>query len=104
MNDTTPQFGSAEYSNVPGSERCVLCKELIGASYFRINNKMVCVGCGEKVKNGQPVEDGSSYVRALGFGAAGAFAGFVLYATVSIVTGWQIGFVSLAVGFLVAWA
>ena len=39
--------------------------------------------------------------RAVLFGIGGAIAGLILYSTVGIVTGYSIGFVSLAVGWLV---
>ena len=41
------------------------------------------------------------FMRGLLFGAGGAILGLILYSTVGIVTGYSIGFVSLAVGWLV---
>lgn len=41
------------------------------------------------------------FLRGVLFGAAGAVLGLVLYSTVGIVTGYAIGFVSLAVGWIV---
>jgi hypothetical protein len=41
------------------------------------------------------------FLRGLLFGAGGALLGFILYSTVGIVTGYEIGLVSLAVGYLV---
>ena len=101
MTDLTPQFNSAEYSNIPGTERCAACQQLIGHSYYRMNGAMVCASCGEKAKSGLPVENRASYMKALLYGAGGAFVGFVGYALFTILTGWQIGYISLGVGFLV---
>src|ERR1041384_1589419 len=42
------------------------------------------------------------FVRGLLFGTGGALAGLILYSLVGIVTGLAIGYVSLAVGWLVA--
>lgn len=61
----------------------------------------MCSSCGEQAKSGLPVERSGAYIAALLYGLGGAVAGFILYALVTIVTGWEIGFVSLAVGFLV---
>ena len=101
MSDSTPQFGKAEYSTVPGTEHCAVCQQLIGASYYRVNGKMACASCAERIQLGQPVEAGSSYMKALLYGLGAAFVGFVLYSAVGILTGLEIGYVSLAVGFLV---
>jgi hypothetical protein len=43
----------------------------------------------------------STFVRGLVFGLIGAFLGFVLYSAVGIITGLGIGYVSLAVGYIV---
>jgi hypothetical protein len=101
MPDITPQFGTAEYADVPETDRCQICQQLIGPSYYRVNQRMACVACGDKVKRGMPVESGSSYLKALLFGLGAAFLGFVIYSAVGIMTGLEIGYVSLAVGFLV---
>jgi hypothetical protein len=101
MADNTPQFGTAEYSNVPGTERCAVCKQLIGTSYYRINSQMACASCADRAKSGMPVDSHSSYMKALTFGAGAAFVGFLLYSGVGMATGWVIGYMSLAVGWLV---
>ena len=104
MADNTPQFGTAEYSNVPGTERCGLCQQLIGTSYYRVNDRMACARCAERIKSGMPVDSPSSYSKALLFGLGGAFVGFLLYSAIGMATGWVIGYMSLAVGWLVGTA
>jgi hypothetical protein len=101
MADITPQFGTAEYSNRPETERCSLCQQSVGTSYYRLNSKMVCSSCAQKAKSGLPIESKSAYLKALLYGSVAALAGFILYSTVGIATGLEIGYVSLAVGFLV---
>lgn len=101
MPEMTPQFGTAEYSNVPGTERCALCQQIIGATYYRLNGSMACASCADRAKSGLPVDSGSSYIKALILGSAAAFLGFLIYSAVGIMTGLEIGYVSLAVGFLV---
>lgn len=104
MADTTPQFGTAEYSNVPGTERCALCQQLIGTSYYRVNSHMACASCAERAKSGMAVESSSSYTKALLFGVGAAFVGFLLYSGIGMATGGVIGYMSLAVGYLVGTA
>ena len=48
-----------------------------------------------------PTESHALFVRALLFGAGGALLGLVLYSAVGIITGLSIGYVSLAVGYVV---
>jgi len=96
-----PQFATAEYAHIPGTERCRICNNLISGEYYRINNQMACATCAQQAKAGQPTDSHSAFVRGLLLGAGGAFVGLILYATVAIVTGWTIGYLALAVGWLV---
>lgn len=98
---STPQFGTAEYAGVPDSERCQFCHQQIGTRYYRVNNAMACAGCAEQARFSLPSDSGSKYMRGLLFGIGGAILGLIIYATFEIATGWIIGYVSLAVGYIV---
>lgn len=98
---TTPQFETAEFQNKPGTDTCTVCKQPISGSYFRVNNQMVCSACTERLKSSIPKDSHGAFARAVTFGAGAAVVGLVLYAVVGIVTGLMIGYVSLAVGWLV---
>jgi hypothetical protein len=54
------------------------------------------------VEDARPKDSRGAFIRALFFGAGGALLGLALYATFEIATGWIIGYVSLAVGYIVA--
>ncbi len=69
--------------------------------YYRVGEAMACGSCAMRLKTEMPVETGRGYTRGLLFGIGAAIVGMALYATVTIVTGWEIGLVSLAVGWLV---
>jgi hypothetical protein len=97
-----PQFATAEYAHIPGTERCRICNNLISGEYFRVNNLMACSKCGIEAKEGQPTDSHTAFARALLIGFGAAILGLVIYATFTIVTGWSIGYISLAVGWLVA--
>ena len=97
-----PQFANAEYSHIPGTERCRICGNLIPGDYYRINGQMVCTTCAGQALNGQPADSHAAFARGLLFGAVAALLGLIGYATVTIATGWSIGYVALGVGWLVA--
>lgn len=102
FDNPTPQFGTAEYAGLAGTEHCSFCKQPIRGRYYRVNNAMACSGCGERAQLEEPKDSHSRYMRGLIFGIGGAIAGLILYATFAIVTGLVIGYLSLAVGYIVA--
>jgi hypothetical protein len=97
----TPQFATAEYAHLPGTERCRICNNLISGEYYRVNNQMACATCAQQASAGQPIDSHAAFLRGLLFAIGGAVIGLTLYATVAIVTGWTIGYLGLAVGWLV---
>ncbi len=96
-----PQFSTAEYAHIPGTERCKICSNLLSSQYYRINGLMACANCAQQSQAGQPADSHVAFARGLLFGIGGAVLGLILYSTVAIVTGWTIGYVALAVGWLV---
>ena len=98
----TPQFNKAEYLGQPGSQSCAFCSGEVTHQYYRINGALACPACALNAQRSLPNDTHAAFVRALLFGAGGAVLGLVLYAAVEIATGWIIGYVALAVGFIVA--
>jgi hypothetical protein len=101
MAENTPQFGTAEYQTQSGSEICKSCNQALSGRYYRINGSLACERCTEQLKTQLPKDTHSAFVRGLLFGIVGFVLGLVLYSGFSIVTGIVIGYVSLAVGFIV---
>ena len=97
-----PQFSTAEYAHIPGSERCRVCSNLIPGEYYRLNGQMVCATCAAQMRAGQPVDSHAAFVRGLLLGIGAAIVGLVVYATFTIVTHLYIGYIALGVGWLVA--
>jgi len=62
---------------------------------------MACAACGERAQHELPKDSHALFVRGLTFGIGAAILGLILYATVEIATGWIIGYVSLAVGYII---
>lgn len=98
---STPQFGTAEYKSSPGVDQCKSCSTTLTTRYYRINSALACENCTERLKQQLPKDTHSSFVRGILFGLGGAFLGLILYATFGIITGLVIGYVSLAVGYIV---
>jgi len=97
-----PQFAKAEYASAPGRERCGICGNALSGQYYRVNTQMACGVCAGQAKAGQPTDSHVAFARAAFFGIGGALAGLALYSTVEIVTNMTIGYLALAVGWLVA--
>ena len=96
---STPQFSTVEFA---GTDRCAACQQLISGEYYRIHGRMFCSMCANQAKQGNLADSHSQFVRGILFGSVGALLGLALYATVEIITGWIIGYVALAVGFIIA--
>jgi hypothetical protein len=104
MADTSkgvPQFATAEFAPNAPTMTCTACGRPIAGAYFQINGAKACPECTRKAQAQTPTDSHATFVRALAFGIAGALAGFTLYVIFALATGLVIGFVSLAVGFIV---
>jgi hypothetical protein len=102
FSGSTPQFGTAEYVGPPESDRCQYCQQPIAGNYYRVNGAIACSSCAETSRTELAKDSHATYTRALLYGIGAAVAGMVLYATFEIATGIIIGYVSLAVGWMVA--
>ena len=105
MLDTTgksaPQFGTAEYAGGAGAERCATCSQSLGSQYYKVNGAVTCNYCGEQALLRKPQDSHQIFVRGLLFGIGGAILGIIIYAGFGIVTGLMLGYISLAVGYIV---
>jgi hypothetical protein len=98
---STPQFQKAEYAGSGGGERCKICGAALGPAYWRVGTHMTCQACAEKAKSALPQDSHSAFTRGVLFGVGGAIIGLILYATFTIITGIYLGYVALAVGYIV---
>ena len=95
-----PQFATAEYGG-DASTPCKACGKSTAGHYFQVNGMRVCPSCAKQIAARFPEDSHAAFVRGLLFGIGGAVLGLVLYVAFAIGTGLVIGFVSLAVGFIV---
>jgi hypothetical protein len=102
LTNPTPQFRTAEYAPKAGTDQCKTCSKPLGATYYRVNGVAACGECANRLESQRPKDNRRTYIRALVFGGVGAVLGLAIYATFEIATGWIIGYISLAVGYIVA--
>lgn len=99
---TTPQFTTAQYNTSSGGDVCRACKQPISGTYYRVNGAQACETCVRKIQDSSPKDSHSAFVRGILFGIGGAILGLLLYSAFAIITGLVIGYVALAVGWIVA--
>jgi hypothetical protein len=80
---------------------CVVCKRPTGNTYFHAQGQVVCPLCADRIQSGQQAPPPISVARAFLYGAGAALGGCILYATVAIVTGLEIGLIAIVVGVMV---
>jgi hypothetical protein len=95
-----PQFATAEYSSQAAAV-CKSCGKALAGAYYRVNGMPVCGNCTQRIKDQMPVDTRSAFVRGILFGVGGAILGLTIYVGFALATGWIVGFVSLAVGYIV---
>jgi hypothetical protein len=97
-----PQFSTAEYTSAAGTRSCKVCGNQISGDYFRVNGKEVCATCAPTVKAKLPIDSHAAFTAALIYGIGGAVIGLAVYSGFIIATGISIGYLALAVGWIVA--
>ncbi len=102
MPSDMPQFATAEYAHIPGTERCRICNKVVFDDYYRVNNQMACAKCAGEAREGQPSDSHAAFARGLLLGGGAAILGLVAYAAFTITTNFYFGYIALGVGWLVA--
>jgi len=87
-----------------GIQLCNSCNTVIVGPPYSVNSKMMCKGCAVKAHAtdaGLAADSHTAYVHGILLGVGAAIAGLVLYATFTIVTHLYLGYIALAVGWMV---
>ena len=100
-NSPVPQFATAEYANQTGAATCKACGKMLGTTHYRVNGVVTCAQCAERIRQMLPTDSHVAFVRGISLGVGGAVLGLLLYVAFALATGLVIGFVSLAVGYIV---
>jgi hypothetical protein len=98
-----PNFEKAEYAAGPGvgAERCLRCRQSLTKHFFLLNGQPLCEQCADAAVAAPAEGADAAFLKAMLNGLAAAIIGCILYAVVEIATGWTIGYMALAVGWLV---
>jgi hypothetical protein len=100
LSNGVPQFATAEYAQ-SGAAPCKSCGKSLTGAFYRANGVPVCGSCAQRIRDQMPVDSHAAFVRGICCGVGGAILGLVLYVGFALATGWIVGFVSLAVGYIV---
>lgn len=101
LSSGVPQFATAEYADKAGESVCKSCGQQISGEHYRVNGAPTCANCAQRIKEQMPQDSHKSFVRAVLFGVGGAILGLGIYVAFALGTGWIVGYISLAVGYLV---
>jgi hypothetical protein len=100
MSDGMPQFTTAEYVEKTGPS-CKICAKPISGDYYQVNGATACASCALALRQQFTQDSHAAFVRGVIFGIGGAILGLAIYVAFALGTGLVIGYVSLAVGFIV---
>ena len=95
------QFDKAEFEQ-EHTLQCNACQTKLTDKYFTLNLSPCCHECKEKIIAERNSGSASGrFFKALGAGLLAAIAGSLLYFAVLKLTGYEIGLIAIAVGFMV---
>jgi len=97
-----PQFATAEYSSKSAESTCKSCGGAISGMLYRVNGAATCSNCTQRIKEQRPEDSHAAFVRGITFGVGAAILGLGVYVGFALATGLMVGYVSLAVGYIVA--
>jgi hypothetical protein len=84
-----------------GSPVCARCQAAIVAEYYEVNGHVVCASCKAALEQAPAGSGTSRLIRAAAYGFGAAVLGAGLYYAILAATGYEIGLVAIAVGWLV---
>lgn len=85
----------------PGATSCARCRSAITTRYFEVNGHVVCWKCKTELARGAEGSAAGRLLRAGAYGLGGAVVGAGIYYAILALTGYEIGLVAIAVGWLV---
>lgn len=95
-------YGTSDEGGGARPVSCSICAGPISDAYFTRDAAFVCARCEGPARTAGP--SGSSFTRLLGAVAAGTFAAIIasaLWMAVTEITGYEIGLIAIAVGWIV---
>jgi hypothetical protein len=104
MSDGVPQFATAEYSKNSGNAvetPCKACGQPIKGAHYQVDGVQTCESCALRIQEQILKDSHAAFVRGVLFGVGGAILGLGIYVGFALATGLMIGYISLAVGYIV---
>jgi hypothetical protein len=84
--------------------QCTLCQASIDGEYYDVNGHTVCRACSETVSHQATTpRDAGTLVRAVVAGGVAAVLGALAYFAVIALSGFEIGLVAIAIGYMVGY-
>ena len=81
---------------------CGVCQQPLVGSYFTVNDGPTCAGCAAQVQQLLTGKPGSGvWLRATARGLGAALLGSAIYYGVRALTGYELGIIAIAVGYIV---
>ena len=92
----------AEFAEGGQATRCAACNQALAGSYYEVDGRVVCAACHQRLLDAfqQRLATGS-FGRAALAGLGAAVVGAGIYLAVRSATGYQVGLISILVGYLV---
>jgi hypothetical protein len=84
-----------------GTPKCARCEAAITAAYYEVNGHVVCAGCKSALEQAPAGSVTSRLLKAAAYGSGAAVLGAGIYYAILAITGYEIGLVAIAVGWLV---
>jgi hypothetical protein len=96
------QFERAEF-DAPPARVCGMCGQTLRRSYFQAGGRVLCADCAERVRQYASGEgaDAVSALRVVVFGVGAAAVGGGIYGAIMAYSHFQVGLISIAVGYMV---
>lgn len=94
------QFTRAEFSaDTPAHVVCSVCDQGVIQSYYELGGKIVCSSCREKRDRALDGWGGGRFLRSLGAGLAVGLAGAAVWYAIRIWANYELGIISIAIGY-----
>jgi hypothetical protein len=96
------QLDRAEFAEGGQASRCAACGQALAGSYYEVDGHIVCAGCHQRLLDAfQQRLAGGGFPRAALAGLGAAAVGAGIYLAVRSATGYEVGLISILVGFMV---
>jgi hypothetical protein len=104
FDSVVPRTDAAAPPPLPAAAPCTLCQASIAGEYYDVNGHTVCRACSEKVAHEATTpRDPGTLVRALVAGGVAAVLGALVYFAVIAASGFEVGLVAIAIGYMVGY-